>query len=599
MINYIIPTVDIENSKPVFVRNGSTVEYRKESIDELLRMMSIFPRIQIIDIDAARNDGDNYEKIKPFLAHYGIFVGGGFRTKEKVIDALNNSACRVIISTNATSEFFEELKANNVQPDRLILGLDITTSFDGYFTNGRKEFIKCDVREHILMCSHYINKICVTFHDHEGTNICPSMGIVDTLKNIIPDRVKLIVAGGISEPLFVHELAKRGIYSQVGFSYEKLPELFTGLYLGSERLIPTVITNNYGNFETLAHSTFESIIKTIKTKELYLFSKSRNELWHKGETSGNYQKVTEIAFTCAGESLVIHVDNTNPICHTNKEKCFSSHPRYGKDNLYYIKNELMQQISKNPNSYSAKMINSNACALKLLEEVKEFIRSDNYEDKIHESADLLYFFVLNIIKNNVNIEDIFDEHRKRYYKVLQTHPPKVQQSKPKIGISNNKKDPIFISSVLEQYNLTELDTIVLHPRDIGTMLVNGIISEAVCFNDVLEEDCINYIPNPRSRVQPYKYATICVIGKQGFNFNENRAYHVGTEYIKISEQYFKKNHIKVKLVELHGQVENLLINDVFDCVVTIVQTGSTIKKLNLNIVSNIFDVMCGNFILVR
>jgi phosphoribosyl-ATP pyrophosphohydrolase/phosphoribosyl-AMP cyclohydrolase len=88
-------------------------------------------------------------------------------------------------------------------------------------------------------------------------------------------------------------------------------------------VIPTVTQDtNTGEILMLAYSNEESLKKAIKLKEAVYWSTSRNELWHKGETSGNTQKLVEILYDCDGDALVFKVEPKGPACHTGEKTCF-------------------------------------------------------------------------------------------------------------------------------------------------------------------------------------------------------------------------------------------------------------------------------------
>jgi phosphoribosyl-ATP pyrophosphohydrolase/phosphoribosyl-AMP cyclohydrolase len=88
-------------------------------------------------------------------------------------------------------------------------------------------------------------------------------------------------------------------------------------------IIPTVTQDvNTGEILMLAYSNEESLKKAIELKEGVYWSTSRNELWHKGATSGNTQKLIEILYDCDGDALIFKVDPKGPACHTNERTCF-------------------------------------------------------------------------------------------------------------------------------------------------------------------------------------------------------------------------------------------------------------------------------------
>lgn len=88
-------------------------------------------------------------------------------------------------------------------------------------------------------------------------------------------------------------------------------------------LVPAIVQDAAtGEVLMLAYMNAESVAKTIETGETWFWSRSRNALWHKGETSGNTQRVVSIEIDCDGDTLLIRVEPRGPACHTGERTCF-------------------------------------------------------------------------------------------------------------------------------------------------------------------------------------------------------------------------------------------------------------------------------------
>ena len=88
-------------------------------------------------------------------------------------------------------------------------------------------------------------------------------------------------------------------------------------------LIPAIVQDaGSGRVLMMAWMNRESLDRTIATKQTWFFSRSRNELWHKGATSGNTQQVSKVEADCDGDTLLIQVEASGPACHTDAESCF-------------------------------------------------------------------------------------------------------------------------------------------------------------------------------------------------------------------------------------------------------------------------------------
>src|SRR5881394_1388529 len=100
-------------------------------------------------------------------------------------------------------------------------------------------------------------------------------------------------------------------------------------------LIPAIVRDaRSGAILTLAYMNEESLAKTRETGETWFWSRSRNELWHKGATSGNTQRVVHIAEDCDRDALVVSVIPNGPACHTGARSCFDGVPPHGMARLF-------------------------------------------------------------------------------------------------------------------------------------------------------------------------------------------------------------------------------------------------------------------------
>lgn len=97
----------------------------------------------------------------------------------------------------------------------------------------------------------------------------------------------------------------------------------TGLKYDEQGLIPAIV-QDFQNSEVLmlAYMNEESLKKTLETGETWFWSRSRRELWHKGASSGNRQKVKEIRYDCDSDALLVLVEQIGPACHTGERSCF-------------------------------------------------------------------------------------------------------------------------------------------------------------------------------------------------------------------------------------------------------------------------------------
>lgn len=189
-------------------------------------------------------------------------------------------------------------------------------------------------------------------------------------------------------------------------------------------LIPAIIIDYYTKeVLTLAYMNKESLEISLKEGKTCFYSRSRKELWRKGETSKNYQHIQSIKSDCDNDALVIEVIKDGPACHTGAESCFMNEV-YQKENYkdfsIYKLYELIRErkINMTEGSYTTYLFNSGIDKIlkKIGEESSEVIigaKNGSKEEIIYELSDLLYHSLVLMVEKNITLNDIKDELSKR------------------------------------------------------------------------------------------------------------------------------------------------------------------------------------------
>ena len=156
----------------------------------------------------------------------------------------------------------------------------------------------------------------------------------------------------------------------------------------------------------------EAFKKTQHEKRVTFFSRTKNRLWTKGETSGNFLVVNHILMDCDNDTLLIKATPQGPTCHTGSTSCFKEETSKGF--LYHLQNIINQRIDTNDaTSYTNKLYRKgvNKVAQKVGEEAVELVieAKDNNDDLFkNEAADLLYHFLILLKLKNIQLEEIED-----------------------------------------------------------------------------------------------------------------------------------------------------------------------------------------------
>jgi phosphoribosyl-ATP pyrophosphohydrolase/phosphoribosyl-AMP cyclohydrolase len=186
---------------------------------------------------------------------------------------------------------------------------------------------------------------------------------------------------------------------------------------GPDGLVPAIVRDaRNGAVLTLAYMNEESLRKTEESGETWFWSRSRNELWHKGATSGNTQKVVHIAADCDGDALVVSVIPAGPACHTGAVSCFADVPPPTLQRLMSI---LRDRYENRPEgSYTAYLFNEGRDKIlkKIGEEATEVViaaKGQGPERMISESADLLYHLCVLLVDEGIDWTEIEEELRRR------------------------------------------------------------------------------------------------------------------------------------------------------------------------------------------
>jgi phosphoribosyl-ATP pyrophosphohydrolase/phosphoribosyl-AMP cyclohydrolase len=186
-------------------------------------------------------------------------------------------------------------------------------------------------------------------------------------------------------------------------------------------LVPVVIQdNNTLQILMVGYMNEEAFNKTLKEKIVTFFSRSKNRLWTKGETSGNYLNVREIYADCDNDSILIKVDPAGPVCHTGSTSCFGDETSKGF--IYKLEQIIDKRIKDNSEeSYTNKLYKKgiNKVAQKVGEEAVELVieaKDNNIDLFKNEAADLLYHLLILLKTKGVtlkNIEEVLKERHKK------------------------------------------------------------------------------------------------------------------------------------------------------------------------------------------
>jgi phosphoribosyl-AMP cyclohydrolase / phosphoribosyl-ATP pyrophosphohydrolase len=179
-------------------------------------------------------------------------------------------------------------------------------------------------------------------------------------------------------------------------------------------LIPCIVQDwRTGEVLTLAYMNQDALRLTRQTGEMHFFSRSRQELWHKGATSGNVQSVRALRYDCDGDALLALVDPAGPACHTGERTCFHRgqlEPAAPHEALPELERTIAQRDAGRPDgSYTVRLLEDPELAgSKVQEEAEEVVRAVRQESEervAEEAADVIYHLAVLLRERGLSLAD--------------------------------------------------------------------------------------------------------------------------------------------------------------------------------------------------
>ncbi|MBX9671344.1 MAG: phosphoribosyl-ATP diphosphatase [Candidatus Obscuribacterales bacterium] len=388
----IIPSIDIMGGKAVQLRQGKKLVLTSDTSPmELAKEFNRYGEVAVIDLDSALGQGDNKQLIMDLCQVADIRAGGGVRDVATARALLRAGAKQVIIGTAAEPELLSQLPS-----ERVMVALDQIDGkvVDNGWTSDTGESVFGRAERLAPYCSGFLS----TFVQGEGC----MQGIDQSAVIALRDKVSrpLTIAGGVATGSEATALSKLGVDVQVGMA------LYTGnidlgeaisdsLNWGANGLIPTVVIDQFGMLLMQAYSSRESLREALSSGQGVYYSRSRQELWRKGETSGNVQQLLSCRADCDLDSIRFVVSQTGKACHKNTYSCFdpSGSRRFDMERLFEVIDKRKRDSKNlNSNSYTQSLIQDRQLlSKKIMEEAYEVVSFSSRENLKWEIADLLYF----------------------------------------------------------------------------------------------------------------------------------------------------------------------------------------------------------------
>lgn len=430
----VISSIDLKDGHVVQLKNGKELVLQRDDAGSLISEFNKYGEVAVIDLDAALRNTDekgntaNTELLKSLLRKGNVRVGGGIRTAKKARELISLGAEKVIIGSAAwnldrknggsvlNTEFLDEL-VSSIGKQRIIISVD---AINGKIAvKGWTETSDISLIEGAREAEKYASELLFTCVEKEGCMQGTDMDMVRQLREAVKCRV--VAAGGVNSLEQIVQLEKLRCDVQLGMA------LYTGAVDLKESfiecidwdkvggMVPVIAQNPAGEVLMMGYSNKEALQKTFKDGKLTFFSRTRNTLWTKGETSGHFLELVKLRADCDRDTILATVIPHGGVCHTGSFSCFSGEADE-KSSMERLYGTIAERFANpRPGSYTA-TLNDKRVREKVMEEAEELTEAEGKDEVIWEAADLLYFASVLMYKEGVTWQDVYNELDRRHKK---------------------------------------------------------------------------------------------------------------------------------------------------------------------------------------
>jgi len=409
----IVPSIDVINGRAVQLRRGR--EFVLDGGDPLARLeeFAVAGEVAVVDLDAALGRGSNAELIREMVRRAPCRVGGGIRDRDAARAWLDAGAAKIVIGTAASPEL-----CGTLPRERVIAAVDADRG--QVVVDGWRRETGVPVLERIRALAPSVGGFLFTQVEREGAMDGFDFQAVVAAVHAAGDA-RVTAAGGITTTIEIAELDRIGADAQVGMA------LYTGrLTLGAavaaplakpvenggRGVWPTVVCDEWGRALGLVWSTPESLARAVEERRGVYWSRSRQALWVKGETSGNTQQLLRVDLDCDRDALRFSVRQHGAgFCHLERPACWPT--EFALDDLERTVAE--RAAHPDPGSRTNKLLGDPALlAAKLREEAAELAKAEARAEVVHETADLLYMALVALVGGGGSLAEVRAELARRH-----------------------------------------------------------------------------------------------------------------------------------------------------------------------------------------
>ena len=405
----LIPSIDLMGGKAVQLRHGRDKVLERDDPIELAREFGRHGEVAVIDLDAAMDQGNNEALIREIVKVAACRVGGGIRDEDKARRMLRAGAEKIIIGTAASRDLLSRLPRH-----RVMAALD---SVDGdVVTRGWTQRTGRTPVEMMQILAPYVSGFLSTFVETEGMMGGLPLDRVRELSRAT--SLPLTVAGGVRSVDEVRALDAQGIDVQVGMA------LYTGVMRPYEAFIacvkfargtvPTAVVDENGQVLQVRASSAASLRQTLETGfAAYAAGTPDDDGPGPVVDPRTPQRLARAFIDCGRSALLFRVAAPGAACHRGTHSCFAGG---AKDfNLVRLQEIVAERFrDPRPGSYTAFLFEKDdRIPRKLNEELWELLNARTHDNLVWEAADVMFFLLAWLVKNDVGLDEVVKELRGR------------------------------------------------------------------------------------------------------------------------------------------------------------------------------------------
>lgn len=400
----LVPGIDVLEGKPVrAVPGGGWEPIEGADLMGLAEQLSRVGEITVVDLDAALGRGDNEVLLRRLVRRFPCRVGGGIRDEDKARRMLRAGARKVIIGTAASREFLSRLPRNRVLVAVDALEWDVVT--DGW----TRRTGRTPVEVMQILAPHCSGFSCA-FVEGEGSMAGLPMEHVRELA--AATNLPVTVSGGVRSVAEVRELDRMGVDVETGTALRlgrfTAAEAFVACLDFPSEGVSSVVVDGAGQVLRLECSTCDSLRTSLETGcATFACNCAEPPADHGDGLAG--ARVTRAVASCRRDAVVLTVDTAGNACSRGIYSCFGNGGReFGLQRLHEI--IATRRQDPRPGSYTSFLFEKDdRIPRKLTEEMYELLTARNRDDIALEAADVMYFLLAYLVKNDVGLDEVVAE----------------------------------------------------------------------------------------------------------------------------------------------------------------------------------------------